>query len=122
MIKYLVEKENTIPLCAVKDDIYINYLKNEIIDDDKILKFIQKGINNRKIAIKDYILIIYEFGYINKNNKFVLLSYNYEINGQSNYLSRDLHLMSEEHRKILFDKKIRGKCFMRLKWNNGENI
>lgn len=110
------------PLCAIKNNAYINFLTGEVITDDNILQFIHKNINNGNIKIEILVLNIYEIGYIDENKKFSLISYNCEINGHSNYLTPELKLISEEKRRILFNRIIKGKYLIKLKWKNGENI
>lgn len=75
------------PICAIKNDTYIDFLSNKELEVDK-LNFIKELIKNNKIIIKDIDLKIYVIHeYIMPTYDRAFIAYNYCINGISNYLT-----------------------------------
>ncbi len=117
-MKYLVEKGLQIPLCAVKENKYINVLTKSEIFNKNTLNFIENGLENKKIEIKEMSFNIYEIGYFKNKNIFVTVAYKYMINGLSNYLDTDKQILRDNDRQFIFKKIISGDYIERLIWDD----
>lgn len=117
-MKYLIEKGIIMPLCAVQDDLYFDYLTGQVITNENTLKFIENGIKNKTIEIKEISLNIYKIGYIFGCNKLCTVAYNYIINGCSNYLGLDKRVLYKDERNLIINKLMNGTYIEELIWGD----
>lgn len=133
MYKYIVEKNNTMPLCAVIDNIYFNYLDGQVIDNKNALKFIENGLKSKSLKIVDMDLVIYEikeyenievatYGYSRNFNSdaydWLVRAYDYQINGCSNYLDINKQPLNKSSRQYIIDKLMNGEYIQEKIWGD----
>ncbi|MBE6139307.1 MAG: hypothetical protein E7174_02220 [Firmicutes bacterium] len=103
------------PICAIKNDTYIDFLSNKELEVDK-LNFIKELIKNNKIIIKDIDLKIYVIHeYIMPTYDRAFIAYNYCINGISNYLTYYKQPVKNDF--IIKKKLLSREYFQELLWS-----
>ena len=113
-MKYVFENGITMPLCAVKNGIYFNYLTGQAIDNKNVLNFINKGLENKSMKIKSFDLKIYKVVDIETNKT---IGYNYEINGIANYLETNKNPFNSKIRSFIIEKLLTGEYIQELIWS-----
>lgn len=114
MKEYVFEKGLSLPLCAVIDDNYVDYLTGQIIDNQNVLNFIKKGLKQKKLLIKEIKFVIYKVVNVVKKND--LVGYNYCINGCFNYLDKNRCLLLSTYQQIIRNKLMNGEFKQVLLW------
>lgn len=112
-MKYVFEKGISMPLCAVDNDIYFNYITGQVIDNKSTIKFITRGLKNKSMKIDEYDFKIYKIVDVNLNKT---VAYNYEINGASNYLETNKNPLNRKIRQFVIDKLLSGEYIEELIW------
>lgn len=112
-MKYVFEKGISMPLCAVKDNIYFDYLTGQAITNKNALDFIKRGLKNKSMKLQDYDLKIYR---IADTENDTTIAYNYEINGVSNYLETNKVPFNSQVRQFIIDKLLTGEYKQELIW------
>ena len=106
------------PICAIKNDKYIDFLNNKELDLDKLL-FVKELIKNKKVEIRDIDLKIYiVMEYIMPTYDRTFIAYNFCINGISNYLSYYKQPIKNDY---LIKKKILNKEYFQKNIWSGED-
>lgn len=115
-MKYLFEKGVDMPICAVRNEFYIDYLTGLIITEESKINFIKEGIKTKRFFTKDVDLNIYIIEEeISKNHDRKFIAFNYCFNGASNYLSYNKQPIKNIN--ILKKNLSIGKYFQTLVWS-----
>lgn len=91
-MKYLFEKDVGMPLCAVKEDYYVDLFTGETITSPNKLEFINKYIKNKTIYMKDAKVEIIA---IKTKTSKKLIGYAYIIDDISYFFNDGLESLSE---------------------------
>lgn len=112
-MKYVFEKGISMPLCAVQNGAYFDYLTGQVVDNKNVLDFINKGLKNKSMKIQEYDLKIYKIVDVESNK---LVAYNYEINGVANYLETNKNPFNKKIRQFIVNKLFTGEYKQELIW------
>lgn len=112
-MKYIVERDYQLPLCAVVDDGYMDFNYNPVIEKNAI-KFINDGLKRHYLKTKILDFSIYG---IREKSKPLYQCYIYHLNGHSNYFDRDKRLLSNNERQYIIDHLISGDYVEEVVWN-----
>lgn len=115
--KYLFEKNISMPLCAVKDNLYFNFLDGQVIDNENVISFIKESIKRKSIVVKETDLVIYKVISID-NKKTNIIAYNYLFNGCSNYIDKQKQLISYEERQYVINNIMNGTYKQEIIWGD----
>lgn len=119
MNEYVFENGIAMPLCAVIDDIYFDYLSGQVIENEDVLSFIKNGIKNKSLNIKKINLIIYVIEeYILPTYDRRFIAYNYQINGSSNYLNIKKQPVDDITRQHIIDKLMNNEYIQEIIWGD----
>lgn len=114
-MKYVFEKGISMPICAVKDDIYFNPLSGKILEIEQE-HFVKQKVINKTAKVSECDIKIYRVIDI-ENHKTI--AFNYKINGTSNFLQTRLELPFNEHIKQFIKDKLRtGEYIQELMWGD----
>lgn len=117
MKQYIVENGIQIPLCAVIDNNYVDYLTGQVIENKNTIKFIQNGLLKKTLKSKkmefeiQQIITVVENVYAEK-----IVGYNYVINGCTNYLDINKKTMDNSNRQFVIDRILEGKYKLEVIW------
>ena len=114
-MKYVIEKGCQLPLCAIKNNAFFDYLLKQPITNKNTLSFIQEGLENKSMEIKDIDFAIYEI----KQDIFKTC-YNYCIDGCTNYLDENKKVMSFDNRQHIIDKLMTGEYKQTCIWSSND--
>ena len=119
MKKYIFENGISMPLCCIEDNIYFDYLTGQVITNENILKFIEKGLANKSLKIKEIDFVVYSIErYIMPTYDKQFLAYNYLINGCSNFLDYKKQPLDEQKRQYIVDGLINGEFKQEIIWGD----
>lgn len=117
-MKYVFEKDISMPVCAIKNDIYFNFLSGEVLKTEQE-RFIKQKIINKTAKILECDLKIYRV--IDKETNKTI-SFNYQINGTPNYLETGIgtykYPFNERIRQFIKDKLKTGEYIQELMWGD----
>jgi hypothetical protein len=118
-VKYVVEKGVQIPLCAIVDNNYVDYMTGCIISKKTIIQFINKGLMKKTMNIKNIDLAIYEIlGCFSSDGVIETIGYNYKLNGISNYFDKQMRIYPSYDRQKIIDGLLNGKYKQELIWGD----
>ena len=122
MTKYVDEKDNIMPLCAIIDNKYFNYITGETVSED-VTVFINQKLKHNTAYIKEFELCVYEIAeYPYKYSPFIhvrnIIGYIYQINGVSNFLDSDKRLLDGHVKQFIIDNIMKGKYEQELIWGD----
>ena len=112
--KYVIEKGTQIPLCAIVDDMYIDYLKNKTLNNANIEKFINNGLEKNTLEIEEMTFKVYKI--MEKSHK-KLIGYNYVINNCTNFLDVAKQPMTYKDRQFTIDKIMKNEYIQEVLWD-----
>lgn len=137
-MKYVIEKGCQLPLCAIKNNAFFDYLLKQPITNKNTLSFIQEGLENKSMEIKDIDFTIYEIKQDifetykildeDANKEHILhrkidektVAYNYCIDGCTNYLDENKKIMSFDNRQHIIDKLMTGEYKQTCIWSGND--
>lgn len=118
-MKYVIEKGVQIPLCAIVDNNYVDYMTGCIISKETTIQFINKGLMKKTMNIKNIDLAIYEIlGCFSSDGVIETIGYNYKLNGISNYFDKQMRIYSSYDRQKIIDGLLNGKYKQELIWGD----
>lgn len=112
-MKYVFEKGISMPLCAVQNDTYFDYLTGQVIENKNVIKFISRGLKNKSMKIDEYDLKIYKIIDLDLEKT---IAYNYQINGVANYLDMNKNPFNKKIRQFVIDKLLTREYIQELIW------
>ena len=117
-MKYVFEKGITMPVCAIQDDIYFNFLTGQVLNHEQEYLVKQKIIN-KTMKIEECDLKIYKV--IDKETNQTI-SFNYQMNETPNYLETGIgtykYPFNERIRQFIKDKLKTGEYIQELMWGD----
>ena len=117
MKQYILENDVQMPLCAVINDNYIDYLTGQVIDNENTLNFIQRGLERKTLLLKKLNFTIYQVVTVSENTRDrKLIGYNYVINGCTNYLDKNKKTVSNSDRQHIVNNILENKYKMEVIW------
>lgn len=115
------EKNYTMPLCAKENNIYYDLFRGDVIEDEKIIEFINNGIKNKRMTIKDINIAVYAvYRYIMPTYDRCFEYYNLKINGISNFLTIRKQPVDEYQRQYITRKFSKGSLFQQKVWGDDD--
>lgn len=110
---YLFEKDVGLPLCAYKDNNYINLFTGEIITEPNKLEFMEKYLKSKKIYKQEAKVEIMKLK-DTKNNE--IIGYAYVINDIFYFLDTDLKLFDRKSYEFINGKLANDKYMLETVW------
>lgn len=118
-MKCLFERGSSFPLCCRVNNIYYNYLTGQAIKNNFSLNFINEGVKNLSLIIKEVDFNVYQIVTNTKNiGDTRVIGYNYQLNGLSNYLDLNKQPFKKSVRQNIIEKLINGKYIQKKIWGD----
>lgn len=109
-MKYVYDKMAKMPLCAISNEQYVDYLNGQAITSKSTIEFINKSLKNKEFQIVELDLNIYEIEeYIMPTYDCCLVGYNYQINGVSNFLDKNKKPFTKMQRRYIISNLMKNK-------------